>query len=74
MRRETEMTLSAEQIAVLVQDEALAVQPCGCPACSHQVQEGHFACDSASDMMLEAERTGIVVRAYDDGAWRWFCV
>lgn len=48
--------------------------PCGCPACDHGVQQGHFACEQPSDGMLEREERGEVVRAYEDGAWRWIVV
>jgi hypothetical protein len=46
-------------------------EPCGCSDCDHGVQPGHFACEQPSALMLDAERDGLVVRAYEDGAWRW---
>lgn len=49
-------------------------EPCGCPACDDGVQPDHFACEQASKEMLELERTGRVIRSYDDSVWRWYAV
>ena len=46
--------------------------PCGCPACNERAQAGHFACEPAPEALLQMERENLVIRTYDDGAWRWF--
>ncbi|HWQ28442.1 MAG TPA: hypothetical protein VNN12_05415 [Dehalococcoidia bacterium] len=45
--------------------------PCGCPACSHGVQPGHFACEPSPEYLLRLEAASQVRRAFVDGAWRW---
>jgi hypothetical protein len=46
--------------------------PCGCYACTEQIQQGHFACDTPPEDMLAAEKEGEVWRSYVDGRWVWF--
>jgi len=46
--------------------------PCGCPDCSLEVQPGHFACSTVSDIMLRKESAGIVIRVFDARGWCWF--
>ena len=46
--------------------------PCGCAECSHGAQPGHAYCAPSPAWALQMERSGLIVRAYDDGAWRWF--
>lgn len=47
---------------------------CGCPGCDQGVQLGHFACSVPEEDMLGLERAGRIIRAYDDGRWRWIAV
>lgn len=63
----------------LVKDEGFAINndgtidaPCGCPACDNGIAHGHFSCEQPDAKLLELETIRAVVRAYDDGAWRWF--
>lgn len=64
--------IKQEEIEDLVtrNDEAVAAEPCGCPACDNGVQSGHFACSQPNEYMLRRERDGLAIRGYDDGAWR----
>lgn len=48
--------------------------PCGCPACDDGVQPGHFACSTAPEWVLMAEREGAVVRYYNGTSWVWEAV
>jgi len=53
------------------QTEYVLPAACGCHDCSRQVQPGHFACSTVSDLMLRTEAVGLAVRVFDDGVWRW---
>lgn len=47
---------------------------CGCADCDDSVQPGHFACERSDPVLVEAERAGLAVRAYNDGHWQWYSV
>ena len=55
-------------------------EPCGCMACSKEIQPGHFLCNTSSKEMLELEGLGIVHRRLVGGfgsplgpqRWAWF--
>jgi hypothetical protein len=47
--------------------------PCGCIACDHSVQQGHFACSLPPEDLLEDEQTEDGCwRSYEGNEWRWF--
>lgn len=48
--------------------EIVVNAPCGCPACDKQVQEGHFACSSSPEELVNDEN---VSRRLDNNRWFW---
>mgnify|MGYP001588595237 CR=1 FL=1 len=61
----TEMSVSETTL------NTAADRPCGCPECDTGVQPGHFACSSASAVLVQFEREGFLSRHYNGTSRTW---
>ena len=66
-----------ENVFEQIENEYIKKADCGCYACDHEVQPGHFLCRLPSSRMLELERAGKVFRSLrtdetGEQAWRWY--
>ena len=53
-------------------DGEITNMDCGCWACNHEIQAGHFSCHVPLPEMLELEENDEIVRSYQNGKWRWY--
>lgn len=56
-----------EQTGCQVDDGVLIGAPCCCFAGNHR---GHPYCEEPTEILLQAERDGLIVRSFDNG-WHW---